>query len=1041
MSVKSKGVIEWTMRHYQISLLVITVLVGLGVYGLLNMPKQEFPEFTIRQGVVVGVYPGATSDEVEEQLAKPLERYLFTFKEVKKKKTYSLSRDGMVYVMIELNDNVRNKDEVWSKIKLGLQNFKQQLPSGVLAVIAQDDFGDTSALLITLESEDKTYRELQKYMETLEDRLRRIESVSNLRRFGTRNEQITVYLDEDKLTAYGLDTRILMANLFTQGFTTASGSLQNGNLTIPIHLSATYPSEKEVGEQILYADGNGDMIRLKDVARIVREYTEADSYIMNNGKKAIILSMEMREGNNIVRYGEEVDDVLRAFEQELPESVSICKIADQPKVVDSSVNSFLRDLVISIIVVILVMMILFPFRSALVAATSIPISVFISVGIMYACGIPLNTVTLAALIVVLGMIVDNSIIVIDGYLERLDQGYSRWYAAVHSAKDYFGSILLATLCICIIFFPLLFTMSGQMLDFVMYFPWTLTISLIVSLAVAMIFIPLLEQVLIKKGLKSGKKDTGRKSFNLLDLVQAAYTKILTYTFRFPRTTIGIGLLSVLLSIWMIAGLSQRMMPVADRDQFAVEIYLPQGTSLDRTAAVSDSLYSLLAKDERILSVTSFVGTSSPRFQTTYAPNLAGKNYAQFIVNTTSVEATQEILDAYTNQYADHFADAYVKFKQLDYQNVASPLEVRFTGEDIADLKQAGDSLVQALREVNGLAWVHTNYGEALPDVRITLDPIESSRLGITRSIASATLAIRYNGLPVGSLWEGDYALPIRLKADKNEADDRFNQIGDSYLPTIIPGVSVPLRQVSEIEGGWNEGQIIRRNGVPTLSVLAEVTRGTNQNAMQKQIEQVMNTHIIPNLPEGVAYEYGGAKELDSETLNPLVQGLCIAVIIVFFFLLINFKKIGLAMAALSSLLLTLFGGALGLWLFGIDFSLTCVLGVISLIGIVIRNAILIFEHAQDLRINKHFTSRDAAFDAGKRRMLPIFLTSATTAVGVVPMIISGSSLWMPMGVVICSGTIFSMILAVIILPVFYWKIFREKSKSNNKQIAICGKEL
>lgn len=1023
MSGKKNGMIEWTMRHYQITLLVLSVLVGLGIYGLVNMPKQEFPEFTIRQGVVVGVYPGATSAEVEEQLAKPLERYLFTFKEVKKKKTYSMSRDGMVYVMVELDDNVNNKDEVWSKIKLGLQNFKAQLPSGVLALIANDDFGDTSALLITLESEDKTYRELQNYMETLEDRLRRIESVSNLRRYGVWKEQISVYLDQDKLTAYGLDTRALITTLFTQGFTTASGSLENGGLDIPIHLSITYPSEWEVGEQILYADGDGNRIRLKDVARIVREYPEPDSYITNNGKKAIILSMEMREGNNIVRYGEEVDEVLRAFEKELPDSVSIRRIADQPKVVRESVSSFIRDLFVSIIVVILVMMVLFPFRSALVAATSIPISVFVSIGIMYACGIPLNTVTLAALIVVLGMIVDNSIIVIDAYLERLDQGYSRWYAAIYSAKDYFGSILLATLCICVIFFPLLFTMTGQMLDFVTFFPWTLSISLMVSLAIAMIFIPLLERVLIKKGLRSGRKDTGKKRFNLLDTVQSVYTKVLTWTFRFPKLTIGIGMLSVALAVWMITGLSQRMMPIADRDQFAVEIYLPQGTSLDRTAAVSDSLYSLLAKDERILSVTSFIGTSSPRFQDTYAPNLGGKNYAQFIVNTASVKATHEVLDDYTDRYADYFPDAYVKFKQLDYQNVSSPLEVRFMGDDIARLKQAGDSLIVALREIDELVWIHTNFEEALPDVRIKLDPVEASRLGITKAMVAADLAIRYDGLSVGSLWEGDYDLPIQLKADRKGQADAFDKVGDQYLPTVVPGVSVPLRQLSSIEGGWNEGQIVRRNGVRTLSVFAEVTRGTNQTSMQKRIERVMEDRVIPNLPDDVRYEYSGAKELDIETMTPLMQGLAIAVIIVFFFLLINFKKIGLALAALSSLLLTLFGAAFGLWAFHIDFSLTCVLGVISLIGIVVRNAILIFEHAQDLRIHKHFSPRDAAFDAGKRRMLPIFLTSATTAVGVVPMIISGSSLWMPMGVVICSGTVFSMILAVIILPVFYWKIF------------------
>lgn len=1024
---KKQGIIEWAMHYYQITLLVLTILVGLGVYGLVNMPKQEFPEFTIRQGVVAGVYPGATSAEVEEQLAKPLERYLFTFKEVKKKKTYSMSRDGMVYIMVELNDNVNNKDEVWSKIKLGLQNFKSQLPSGVLALIANDDFGDTSALLITLESEDKTYRELEKYMETLEDRLRRIESVSNLRRYGMQKEQISVYLDRDKLTAYGLDTRMLLATLFTQGFTTSGGSLESEELDIPIHFSNTYSSEKEIADQIVYADGSGHMIRLKDIARIVREYPEPDSYIMNNGKKAIILSMEMREGNNIVQYGREVDQILNAFQQELPDSVSIRRIADQPKVVDDSVSSFVRDLFVSIIVVILVMMVLFPFRSAAVAATSIPISIFISIGIMYAVGIPLNTVTLAGLIVVLGMIVDNSIIVIDAYLERLDNGMSRWHAAVSSAKNYFSSIFLATLSICIIFFPLLFTMTGQMLDFVNWFPWTITISLMVSLIIAMIFIPLLEHVLIKKGLKAGQKNKGKKKFNLLDAVQAVYEKVLAVTFRFPKTTLCFGVLSVVLAVLIMMQLPQRMMPTADRDQFAVEIYLPQGSSLDRTAAVCDSVYALLKQDKRVVSATAFVGMASPRFQATYAPNMGGKNYAQFIVNTTSSKATVELLDEYTNAYADHFPNAYVKFKQLDYQTVSFPLEVRFKGEDITALKQSANTLIDALQDVDGLVWIHTNFEEMQPDVRVTLDPVESSRLGISKAMAAADMALRHEGLPVGSVWEEDYPLAICLKSEKVKGEkDSFATLGDAYLPTAVPGVSVPLRQVAGIEGGWNEGQIVRRNGVRTLSVIAQVERGYNETSMQKRVEKIMDSEVIPYLPESVSFEYGGAKESDEEIITPLVKGLLIAVIIVFFFLLISYKKIGLAMAALSSIFLCLLGATFGLWVSGMEFSLTCVLGVISLIGIVVRNAIMIFDHAQDLRINKHVPVKEAAMDAGKRRMLPIFLTSATTAVGVIPMIISNSSLWTPMGVVICSGTVFAMILAVTILPVFYWTIFGNK---------------
>ena len=434
--MRRPGIIEGAMRYHRIVLLIVGLLVLLGVYGLFNMPKQEFPPFTIRQGLIVGVYPGATSSQVEEQLAKPLERFLFTYKEVKKQKTYSMSRDGVVYVKVELNDDVHNKDEVWSKIKHGVASFKAQLPSGVLALVVNDDFGDTSALLIALESDEKTYRELEGYLDDLEGRLRRIESVSNLRRYGLQSEQVSVYLDRDKLAAYGLDQTQLMGRLFAEGFTTAAGSVETPTRELPIHFAPSYDSEREIAGQIVYSDPEGNVVRLGDVARIVREYDEPDSYITNNGRRSVILSMEMREGHNIVEYGREVDEVLAAFQQTLPDDVAVERIADQPKVVDDSVSSFVRDLMISIVVVILVMMVLFPFRSAIVAATSIPISIFVSIGIMYITGIPLNTVTLAALIVVLGMIVDNSIIVVDAYLDNLDHGMSRWHAIISGRSSW-----------------------------------------------------------------------------------------------------------------------------------------------------------------------------------------------------------------------------------------------------------------------------------------------------------------------------------------------------------------------------------------------------------------------------------------------------------------------------------------------------------------------------------------------------------------------------------------------------------------------------
>ena len=496
------------MRNFRITFLLVGCLFVFGIYGLVHIPKQEFPEYTIRQGVVVGVYPGATSEEVEEQLAKPLEQFLMTYKEVKRSKTTSTSQNGMCYVMVELNDDVNDKDEVWSKIKHGLAVFKMQLPAGVAALVTNDDFGDTSALLITLESDTRSYRELKGYMDDLSDRLRRIESVSNLRPYGVQQEQISVYADHDRLAAYGIGEKVLSAALASQGLTPAGGSVSNGETETPIHIAPSLAGEREVAEQIVWSDPEGHVLRVKDVARVVREYDDPDSYIRNNGHRCVLLSMEMRGGYNIVEYGREVDEVLHAFMEELPSDVAVQRIADQAKVVGDSVHSFLRDLFVAMAIIILVMMLLFPLRSAVVAAVTIPLSTFISVGVMYLCGIPLNTVTLAALVVVLGMIVDNSIVVIDGYLDYIGRGHSRWYAAVESAREFFPSLLLATICICMIFYPILFTMTGMMRDFLTYFPWTITINLMVSLLLAVLVIPFLEIVIIpavqprKEGRKS-----------------------------------------------------------------------------------------------------------------------------------------------------------------------------------------------------------------------------------------------------------------------------------------------------------------------------------------------------------------------------------------------------------------------------------------------------------------------------------------------------------------------------------------------------------
>ena len=1027
--------LRWPLEHYSITLLIIVILFFLGIFGMYDMPKDEFPHATIRQGVVVAVYPGATSEEVEQQVARPLERYLFTYSEVNRTKTTTTSQNGACIVMVKLNDDVNNKDEVWSKIKHGLNSFKSSLPTGVLAVVVNDDFGNTSALLVAIESSQRTYRELKDYTDQLSDRLRRIPSVANVKLFGEQKEQISLYIDRQRLQAYGIGQQMLFSRLQAEGITTMSGSISDEDQQIPIHIESTENSQEEIANQIIYSDiSTGKVVRVRDLARVVREYEPLSSRIEQDGHPCLLLSMEMTPGNNVVQYGKEIDEVLQAFRaNELPADVKITRIADKPKVVAESVSSFLRDLIISMVIIILVMMVLFPIRSAIVASITIPLSTFVSVSIMYMVGIELNIVTLAALIVVLGMIVDNSIVVIDGYLEYLGKGYKPNDAAIESARQYFMPMMLATICICAIFFPFLLTMKGVFHDCLEDFPWTITINLMVSLFLAVTVIPFLEVHIIKPD----KVTTGGNV--ITKWVQSTYNHVLDLTFRHPWLTMCFGLAVILLSMLIVPTLKIRLFPYADRDQFAVEIFLPDGKGLHETETIASTVHEALQKDDRITSITSFIGCSSPRFMDAYAPQMAGSNYAQFIVNTKSDKATLELLAKYQPQLSESFPGAYVKFKRLDYLEVPE-LEYRFYGEDLDSLHAVAERLMERMRPMPELEWVHNDYFQPYPIINVRLDPVTSAQLGITRTTAQLALSATSSDLRVGQLWEGNYELPIVVKDDADMTFSDIENLGISSPQTMLSSpinsgnTTVPLRQIAQVRPYWSESRILHRGGERCITVTAQFAQGVFTAPVEKRIAEIMQHEI--QLPDGVRCEVGGEIEYGDEAMPQIIGGIVIAMIIVFFFLLFNFKKYGITTVCMAALGLMTPGALIGLGLMNRALGLTSIFGLITLMGIIMRNEILIFEHANDL-LKKYILEhgdwtkdrkayneavRQAAYDAGKRRMVPIFLTTATTAVGVVPMIIAQSSFWMPVGVTIFAGGIGTLILVVTILPVVYWKV-------------------
>ena len=1029
--VQTEGIIErvvrWTIRKKKIVYVLVSMLVVAGIGGLWFMNKDEFPAFTIKQGLVVGVYPGADAAEVEEHLTSNLEDMLCRIPEVKRDNMKSISEDGICYIYTDLECKVSEKDEVWSKIKLKLQAEKVFLPKGVLAVTVLDDFNSISSVLIALESDDKGYSELQEYADDLKLRLGKIPDLGKVQIIGSQEEEIAVTVDPDILSSYGISPSSLMLGYQSATLEMPASSFKTEETVAPIRVNSNVCSEQEIAEKIVYIDPTGKVIRLKDIATIDRRYKEPDKYVTYNGHSCLVLAVDMRNGKDNVSFGKDVDKVLAEFRKDTPKSVTMSRISDQPKVVEDSVTSFLSDLVLSMLVVIAVMLSLFSLKSAVIAGSGVPICTALTLAIMFFTHMDVNTVTLAALIVVLGMIVDNSIITMDGYMNCLKQGMSREDAAVKSIKELFAPTLTATLAISLMFFPAKHIIKGYIGEFISFFPWVILIALLVSLIYAVVVVPSLEVHYITSANPVGKGIIPKAQNILFRSLERGYAVAERFCFNHPYLTIGTGIVTLVVSLIMFSQTNIQMMPKAARDFFAVEIELESGNSLKTTKAVVDSLQKVFLADERIKSVTAFVGTGAPRFVTTYAPILPSERMAQLIVNTESNEATQQILKEWEDKYEHLFPQAIIRYKQMDYQDVEAPVMITLTGNDRESMYDIADKIRTYMFTLDDqVQWVHSSTDDSKPSVHVDLDNQEAARLGVNKAMLSLAMAGTFNGLNLGVIMdEGDY-VPVNLYSTCLDDNLDFEKIEDQMVMTTIPGVSVPLRQVASVRADWDRCRLERFATEPSITLFADLKYGVSQPSVMSKIDKFIKENI--DLPKDVNIEYNGLTSSNNEIVPYIVEAIIAAISVLILFMLFHFKKMSLAILTLVMSTLCLFGAFFGLWVFKLDFGITAVLGLISLIGIIVRNGIIMYEYAEELRFEHGLDVKTAAMEAGARRMKPIFLTSCTTALGVLPMIWGGDLLWMPMGVTICFGTILSILLIVFVMPVSYWQVFKRQDR-------------
>ncbi|WP_441899827.1 efflux RND transporter permease subunit [Pedobacter psychrotolerans] len=1006
------------MKYKQVTFVITGMLLLLGLYSLLNMPRSEDPKIDPPVAMVYAFYPGANELQMEKQVTDKLEQYLFSFEEVDKAKTKSQTKDGSVFVTVQLNANVKDRKKFWATLQHGLNTvLHANIPSAVMGPVVNSNFGDVTAQIIAVSSSSRSYAELEAYVDQMEDVLKTIPEVSKINRSGGQRQQIYVTIDDKKLNQYGFDLSTIVRTLQSQNVTGYSGEMTINSNTIPIFTNSQYKTEADIANQIIYTTPQGTVVRLKDIAEIKRRYEEEASFIRIGNNKVMLVTTEMQPGNNIVAFGKKVDEKLAQFKKTLPGDVKFDTIVDQPKVVDESISHFMVEFGLAILSVIIVVMLLLPIRVAAVSSVAAPIAILITFGIMYIVGVELHQVSLAALIIVLGMVVDNAIVVVDNYVEKLDEGITPWTAAWQAAKQLSVPIFTATLAIIFAFAPLAIFMNGITKDFMASLPTTVAIALITSMLVALLLTPYMSYVFIKKGLKHQVSDRPAKT-SLLDRLQNVFNAGAEFCFRWPKSTMAAAVVAVLLSFVTAGQVSQEFFPTSERNQFNIEVWMPNGTALRETEKTVRGIEAILTKDKRVVGTASFVGTSSPRFQSSYAPEIPRRNFAQIFITTESAKATDEIVLEYRKKFEGFVKDGYVRFRQLSFQE-GSPIAVRVIGKDLNNQKRVATQIENILKQAKGTNWVHRDYEDDYLAANLEIKEDVASRLGIQNQAITQTLGAGLKGFAVSQLWEGNKPVDIFLRLDSNNRKD-FNVLGNIHLSTIY-GTKVPLKEVAELKPSWHTGVIAHRNGIRTLTVLSEAQNGIRSSEILKTVKPAIDKL---KLPEGITLQYGGDAESSSENQPGMMTALGVSLILIFITLLFQFKSFGKSLIILATFPLSLLGAFLGLYVTGNPMGMTAFMGIISLIGIVVRNGIILVDYADELVTDHGYTIKAAALASAKRRMRPIFLTSAAAAVGVVPMIAGKSPLWAPLGSVLAFGLIVSMILTLFVVPVLYYRFIK-----------------
>lgn len=1019
-----------TLNNSRITIIAILLVAAFGVSNYFKMERDSMPPYTVRFATVVTGFPGASPIEVESLVTDPLEEVL---REIPQVKTISSeSRPELSVITLELITDVSGSElqSVWTVLRNKVADNRVYLPQNIMGPIVKDeDIGTVYGIILGVTGDGVSYKLLEDYAKDAREQLLSLPDVSKIKYGGIQQEIIYIEFEDKKLAHYGVDVNKIRNIIYASNILQPGGEVNIGRQRISLVPSGNFDSLEDI-KKIMIPTSGGVFVYLEDLTKgIYRDYlSPREKVVTVNGRPAIALFLSLKDGANIVRMGKEVDESIEQINRSMPLGVELVRSASQDRVVDGQVNDFLVNLVQSIIIVLSVMLVFLGLRTGSLVASLLPMVILTSFFFLGLLDLGFNKVSLAALIISLGLLVDNGIVVSESILVSMKKGMTTLEASIYSGKVLAIPLLISSLTTSAAFLPfaLANTPMGEISSQLF---WVVSTTLLASWVLAFTLIPMLAILIVK----SGNKSKGKWGVMIDEAIVKAnlwYNRLLVKVLKRPARFLSLIIALFALALFSIQFIPFKLVPDSNRNLVTVDIEFPSGTQIEYTEKAVKDIGNFIdqhllvdsklsASDKGVLDYSAFIGEGPEPYDLGYFKNEAKSSYAHMLLNTSGDKDNDYIIAKVDSFCMNSIPDALIRVNRLTGAGASgTPVEIRISGSDPDKLQFISEQVKGRLRGVNGTKNVSDNWGPKIKKLYIDIDPHKARRAGLTNMETAMALNSGMSGMRVGEFREENKRIPIFLKSDYG-VDNNIEELTAFNIYSAQAGRYVPLAEIATISTEWQFSKIIRKDLERSLTVGAYLIGGYTAADIFKEMDSYMEEQKA-TWDIGYEYEFGGEDEDKAENLGAIFANLPLAFFIIIFLLVLQFNSIRKTIIIGISIPLGIIGVVVGWFIGGSFVSFFGVLGVIALAGIVVNNAIILIdridvEFAEDPSANK----RDLIIRAAHNRFRPVLLTTLTTSLGMLPLWFSGDLLWEPLALAIIFGLLFATVITLLYVPVLY----------------------